>query len=140
MWHSLIFLQEALAHHWLSGENASDHDLLPEIRAYLAKARLRRGIEIVKLNNRIEALKIQEDDADESDVPADMQAAATGTLGGDESGGESNSGGKKGLAQLAKGAIFREVVLAKVREAKEQEKVAQVEKDAADKAARKHGD
>jgi calcium/calmodulin-dependent protein kinase I len=114
--------------------------LLPEIRAFLAKARLRRGIEIVKLNNRIEALKMQEDDADESDVPADAQAAASGVLGVDDNSGEGSSGGKKNLAQVAKGAIFREVVLAKVREAKEQEKVAQVEKDAADKAARRYGD
>jgi len=132
--------KEALAHRWLSGENATDHDLLPEIRAFLAKARLRRGIEIVKLNNRIEALKMQEDDADESDVPADAQAAASGVLGVDDNSGEGSSGGKKNLAQVAKGAIFREVVLAKVREAKEQEKVAQVEKDAADKAARRYGD
>ena len=41
--------------------------MLPEIRAYMAKARLRRGIEMVKLANRIEALKMQEDE--EEDVP-----------------------------------------------------------------------
>ncbi|EHL03610.1 putative Calcium/calmodulin-dependent protein kinase [Glarea lozoyensis 74030] len=32
----------------------------------MAKARLRRGIEIVKLANRIEALKMQEDEEDDS--------------------------------------------------------------------------
>jgi calcium/calmodulin-dependent protein kinase I len=132
-------LQEALAHCWLSGENASDHDLLPEIRAYLAKARLRRGIEIVKLTNRIEALKMQEDEVEDSDLPADAQAAVGGLPEG-ENAAEGSSGHKKSLTQVAKGAIFREVVLAKVREAKEQEKVAQVEKDAQDKAARRHHD
>ena len=137
--HTLTFLQQALAHHWLSGENASDHDLLPEIRAYLAKARLRRGIEIVKLTNRIEALKMQEDEAEESDVPSAVQAAV-GAFPSDENAAESSSSGKKSLAQAAKSAIFREVVLAKVREAKEQEKVAQVEKDAQDKAAKKYQD
>ena len=41
------------------------------------------------------------------------------------------------MSSLAKGAIFREVVLAKVREMKEQEKKLQVEKDAQDKAAKR---
>lgn len=135
----LKIAQEALAHRWLSGENATDHDLLPEIKAYLAKARLRRGIEIIKLTNRIEALKMQEDDTEESDVPSDAQATIGGFPGGEQP-AEGSSSGKKSLAQAAKGAIFREVVLAKVREAKEQEKTAQVEKDAQDKAGRKHPD
>lgn len=43
----------------------------------MAKARLRRGIEIVKLANRIESLKMQEDDIGEApgeaDVPADSK-------------------------------------------------------------------
>jgi calcium/calmodulin-dependent protein kinase I len=115
--------------------------LLPEIRAYLAKARLRRGIEIVKLANRIEALKMQEDEADvvpgESDVPADAEASAVGALSGDH---VESSGGKKGLGHIPKGAIFREVVLAKVREAKEQEEAAQVEKHAHDIAAQRSSD
>lgn len=128
-----------MAHHWLSGENASDHDLLPEIRAYLAKARLRRGIEIVKLSNRIEALKMQEDEVDESDIPSGSQAAP-GALGGDEQKAEPSSGAKRGLAHIARGAIFREVVLAKVKEAKEQEKTAQIEKDVQEKAARRQGE
>jgi calcium/calmodulin-dependent protein kinase I len=133
--HNLTTLQQALAHHWLSGENATDHDLLPEIKAYLAKARLRRGIEIIKLSNRIEALKMQEDEAEESDLPLDAQTAAEAATTDEGSAEGSSSSGRKSIAQAARGAIFREVVLAKVREAKEQEKVAQVEKDA--QAARK---
>ena len=85
----LTFPQEALQHRWLSGHTTTDHNLLPEIRAYMAKARLRRGIEIVKLANRIEALKMQEDDNDEvpgeSDVPADAKAAAGAALAGGSS-------------------------------------------------------
>jgi calcium/calmodulin-dependent protein kinase I len=141
----LTFPQQALAHPWLSGENASDHNLLPEIRAYMAKARLRRGIEIVKLANRIEALKMQEDEhddtEDQADVPADAKAAAGSALpDADHEGAEaktaggSHSGGKKSLSNIAKGAIFREVVMAKVREAKEQEHALQVEKEAQDRA------
>lgn len=143
--------KQALRHSWLSGENATDHNLLPEIRAYMAKARLRRGIELVKLANRIEALKIQEDESDEapgdSDVPADAKAAAgaalTGNAGASTPGlatstaAGSAPGSKRSLSKIAKGAIFREVVLAKVREMKESEKQLQVEKDAVENAKRK---
>lgn len=141
---------EALAHPWLSGETATDHNLLPEIRTYMAKARLRRGIGIVKLANRIESLKMQEDDIGEApgeaDVPADSKAAAGAALSGIDA-GESNKkspnadagdpGSKKTLKDLAKGAIFREVVLAKVREMKEQEKALEVEKQAHEKEAKR---
>jgi len=129
--------EQALQHVWLKGETASDHDLLPEIRSYMAKARLKRGIELVKLANRIEALKMQEDEEEDvpgaGDVPANVGESlgvALHTKGRSVSPGpgirtnESADGGrgqKKSLSKLAKGAIFREVVLAKVRELKEKE-------------------
>jgi calcium/calmodulin-dependent protein kinase I len=115
----------------------------------MAKARLRRGIEIVKLANRIEALKMQEDEQEdvpfEADVPADAKATAGAALSGEDTGlglGTSRSagsapGGKRTLSNIAKGAIFREVVLAKVREAKEQEQALQVEKEAQESAAKR---
>lgn len=113
----------------------------------MAKARLRRGIEIVKLANRIEALKMQEDELEDApgqaDVPADAKAAAGAALAGDDaSKGLATStspgpapGARRTLSNIARGAIFREVVLAKVREMKEAEKQAQMEKDAKGKAA-----
>lgn len=127
--------KQALKHVWLKGETATDHDLVPEIRAYLAKARLKRGIEIVKLANRIEALKMKEDEEEgvpgEADVPANSGEAAGEALTKKHRGVSSglptndapptNSGGKKRLSRMARGAIFREVVLAKVREMKENE-------------------
>ncbi|KAK4147709.1 kinase-like domain-containing protein [Dichotomopilus funicola] len=128
--------EQALAHPWLSGQNASDHNLLPEIRAYLTRARLRRGIEMVKLANRIEALKVQEEDPENSDMPKDAtdsgavsaeQASTAGAEGASASGGE---GGKRSLSKTIKGAIFREVVLAKVREMKEQEETLKVTEEA----------
>ncbi|KAI9736915.1 MAG: hypothetical protein M1818_005966 [Claussenomyces sp. TS43310] len=140
---------EALRHPWLSGENATDHNLLPEIKAYMAKARLRRGIEIVKLANRIESLKMQEDDIGEApgeaDVPADSKAAAgaalssgfAGESSSDAEGSGTGSSGKNRLRDVAKGAIFREVVLAKVREMKEKETALQVEKEAHEKEAKR---
>ncbi len=115
--------------------------MLPEIRAYVAKARLRRGIELVKLANRIEALKMREDDEGEApgeaDVPAGAEQAAGDALAGNTEGKSLNpkpslnpNKGAGRLSQIAKGAIFREVVLAKVREMKEQEARKEFEKQA----------
>ncbi|KAJ9629212.1 calcium/calmodulin-dependent protein kinase [Exophiala oligosperma] len=135
---------EALKHIWLTGETASEHDLLPEIRSYLAKMKLKRGIELVKLANRIDALKLQEDDAtdssDANDIPANAQNAA-GLAVKNQTRGVSPGRGlstneateKRSLSKAAKGAIFKEVVLAKVREMKDKEKtdklVAEVTKE-----------
>lgn len=131
-----LLLQRALAHPWLSGKNATDHNLLPEIRAYLTRARLRRGIEMVKLANRIEALKMQEEDPDNSDMPKDATLAAdqarhfSGANDSDSAGGA--EGGKRKLSKTIKGAIFREVVLAKVREMKEQEQTLKLTEEVAE--------
>jgi calcium/calmodulin-dependent protein kinase I len=126
--------------------------LLPEIRAYVAKARLKRGIELVKLANRIEALKMQEDDEEdvpgEADVPANAREAAGEAIAAHSNdkalttteGAPSASGSSKGpgrLSRIAKGAIFREVVLAKVREMKEQEAQKEFEKKVSEEAAKK---
>ncbi len=133
-------MQQALKHPWLSGENATDHNLLPEIKAFMAKARLRRGIELVKLANRIESLKIQEDDPDNTDMPADS------TLAADQSrmpkpGGTPPPGEKRSLSKTIKGAIFREVVLAKVREMRQQEQTLKVAEEVEKEVKRKsfHG-
>lgn len=124
---------EALKHRWLEGETASDHDLLPEIRSYMAKAKLKRGIELVKLANRIEQLKMQEeqeeiDDKDAADIPANAANAASVTISNNEKGVDtgrglvtSRSNENRSLSKAAKSAIFKEVVLAKVRDMKEKQ-------------------
>lgn len=125
--------QEALQHIWLTGETASEHDLLPEIRSYLAKMKLKRGIELVKLANRIDALKVREDeepnDPDANDIPANAQNAAglavKNHIRGVSPGrglATSEASEKRSLSNAAKSAIFREVVLAKVRDMKDKEK------------------
>ncbi|KAI0842925.1 calcium/calmodulin-dependent protein kinase 1 [Hypoxylon sp. FL0890] len=134
--------QQALRHPWLSGENATDHNLLPEIRAYMAKARLRRGIELVKLANRIEALKIQEDDPENPDFQAESVAAAgKAQLSAGKAVSPKGETGKGKLTRAMKGAIFREVVLAKVREMKEQEQTLKVKEEVEKEAKRRsfHG-
>ncbi|KAK7968994.1 Calcium/calmodulin-dependent protein kinase cmkA [Apiospora saccharicola] len=119
--------QQALDHIWLSGKNATDHNLLPEIKAYMAKARLKRGIEMVKLANRIEALKMQEDDPENPDLPQNPAVAASAAA----------ASGKDKLNKAVKGAIFREVVMAKVREMKEQEQTLKVKEEVEKEARRK---
>ncbi|KAF2217601.1 hypothetical protein CERZMDRAFT_115994 [Cercospora zeae-maydis SCOH1-5] len=123
--------KEALSDPWIAGKGATDHNILPEIKAYMATAKLKRGIELVKLANRIEALKMQEDEeeeaANDADMPADPLAAADQAVRarGDSSASLAVPGGdpqrKRSLSKLAKSAIFREVVLAKVREMKAEE-------------------
>ncbi|RPB13766.1 Pkinase-domain-containing protein [Morchella conica CCBAS932] len=127
---------EALKHTWLKGETASDKDILPEIKSYMAKARLRRGVEMVKLANRIEALKLREDDqeaGETSDIPSNTaQAACEGITSAtarvpppqEE---EEELKGARRLSRAARTAIFREVVLAKVREMKAEEEIKAVE-------------
>lgn len=114
--------QRALQHPWIAGKVATDHNLLPEIKAYMAKARLRRGIEMVKLANRIEALKMQEDEEQASDIPTAGEAVR-GQAG---SNAEALASGKAKLNRAAKSAIFREVVLAKVREMRAAEETTKV--------------
>ncbi|OTA86779.1 hypothetical protein M434DRAFT_81829 [Hypoxylon sp. CO27-5] len=133
--------QQALKHPWLSGENATDHNLLPEIKAYMAKARLRRGIELVKLANRIEALKLQEDDPENPDFQDDSVAGQAKSSAGKPASPKEESSGKGKLTRAMKGAIFREVVLAKVREMKEQEQTLKVKEEVEKEAKRRsfHG-
>ena len=138
--------EEALRDVWLSGKTATDFNLLPEFRAYMAKARLKRGIEIIKLANRIEALRMQEDDETDTpgqaDIPANSGEMAgqvltqKGTAAGHGLPTSDEPKEKKSLSKLAKGAIFREVVLARVREEKEKTEREKAERLAEENARR----
>jgi calcium/calmodulin-dependent protein kinase I len=121
---------EALRDPWIAGRGATDYNLLPEIKAYIARARLKRGVELVKLANRIEALKMQEDEEEdvpqEADMPVDARKAAEeaidhhhpqhagsglGATGGLAPPTDKEPARKRSLSKLAKSAIFREVSL-----------------------------
>ncbi|POS87812.1 Protein kinase-like (PK-like) [Erysiphe pulchra] len=132
--------KRALKHSWIIGGSATDHNILPEIKAYMAKARLRRGIEIVKLANQIEALKLQVDEADDPDVPSNAKSAAVAALNGPTDASSTKpatSTDRPPLTRDVKASIFREIVLAKVREMKEVERRIQVERDAQINAAKR---
>lgn len=108
--------------------------MLPEIKAYMAKARLRRGIEMVKLTNRIEALKMVDDDPENPDLPANPEISPEAKAMAALTPGQS---GKAKVSRAMKGAIFREVVLAKVREMKEQEQTLKVTEEVEKEERRK---
>ncbi|KAK6533143.1 hypothetical protein TWF281_007297 [Arthrobotrys megalospora] len=110
---------EALHHIWLKGETATEHDILPELKQFLARARLKRGVELVRLSNRIQALRLQQDanSDDQDDVPEQAGDAAASAPGAPPV----SSGGARRLSRAARSAIFREVVLAKVRDMKTQQ-------------------
>jgi calcium/calmodulin-dependent protein kinase I len=105
--------QQALKHRWLTGANATDKDLVKDLRSRQVRARFRVGIQRVQLAKRIEALKNQEPDADhDEDMPRNASQAATEAYA---------SKGMGPLTKKLKGDIFRAVVLAKAREMKANE-------------------
>ena len=135
--------EEALQDVWLTGKTATDFDLLPEFRAIMAKARLKRGINVIKLANRIEALKMQDPEDEDGtlsqpDIPADSAEMAGQKLAkkGTSAGLQTSNTGKKSLSNVARGAIFREVVFAKVREEKEKAEREKEARAAEEKARR----
>jgi len=122
--HDRATSSKALRDPWISGVGATDHNLLPEIKAYMARSRLKRGVELVKLANRIESLKMQEDEEEDqpesADMPADPKKAAREAqdahahMGGSAGGGlkppeDHDLPRKRSMSKLAKSAIFREV-------------------------------
>lgn len=113
----------------MTGLTASDHDLVKELRSRRIKARLRLGVERVKLAKRIDDLKHEEEGGD-GDFPDDASSAADEALGSEESASAVTSGQSR-LSKAVKGDIFRAVVMAKTREMKEQKETETVEKTAA---------
>jgi calcium/calmodulin-dependent protein kinase I len=105
---------------------------------------------MIKLANRIEALKQQEDFSEDTpgggDVPAQaLEAAGEALAAGDFSTGLNPADNKTAahtkpkLSRIARGAIFKEVVLAKVREEKEAQKQRELEEKAAALSMSKKG-
>lgn len=120
--------QQALSHTWLSGQTATDHDLLPELRrAREARAKLKHAILAVSLKKRIAALKTDENDS-ESDEMGDAEEGIPGP-----------SGDKKSTLirdRVKDGAVFREVVLGAVRDKKAKEEAEAAEKELEEAAKR----
>lgn len=94
--------------------------MLPELRrAKEAREKLKHAILAIKLQKRIAKLKVEESDSDSSDM-GDAEAAIPGFSRSTGSGSSGASGDKKPSLKdkMKDGAVFREVVMAKVREEK----------------------
>lgn len=140
-----------MRHIWLSGENATEHDLLPELRrAKEARAKLKKAILAIQLQKRIARLRHEAGDGsddDDNDLQDAAQNVETSGLAkafsgvSVSSGGSSSSGDSKkpSLRDTVKsGAVFREVVLAKVREEKAKKEAAlQTDDDLVQEARRR---
>ena len=78
-------VQQALNHLWLSGKSdATDHDLLPEIKSFRARSRFRRIIEKIKLQARIQKLREQEGDPENSDLSEIFREVAFAKIADEE--------------------------------------------------------
>lgn len=124
-----------MKHTWLSGQTATEHDLLPELRrAKEARMKLKHAILAVSLQKRIAKLKTEESDP-ESEEMGDAAAAVPGA----GIFGASGSGEKKTTLadKLKGGAVFREVVLAKVREEKAKKESLQTDEELVQEARRR---
>ncbi|KAK5990316.1 Calcium/calmodulin-dependent protein kinase [Cladobotryum mycophilum] len=109
--------EEAMSHTWLSGQTATDHNLLPEIEAFRRRSRLRRAIEIVKLQNRINKLKESEEDPENSEM-------------GDVHGDEKKDSNKDGARLHALGLFA-------LREAKQKQETKTMEEEMEKEAKRR---
>jgi len=90
---------------------------------------------MVKLANRIEALKMRADDPEE-DLPANTGNAATEGVSSAGQSASTSGGSARRLSKAARSAIFREVVLAKVRELKDEEAKQMAERTLTEKSRR----
>lgn len=135
------FKQEALGHIWLSGQNATDHDLLPELRrAREARAKLKHAILAVSLKKRIAALKTEESDSESSEM-GDAEDSVPGAVpAGTTTPAATGTGEKKSNLirdRVKDGAVFREVVLGAVRDKKAKEEAAAAEKQMLEEAKKR---
>ena len=104
-----------MKHTWLSGETATDHNLLPELQAFRSRQRLKRAIEVIKLRNRIKSLKDKDEDPEDSDFADD-----------DDKGG-------------AEGSRLQALGLFALKEAKAKQESLQVEETIEKEARRRSG-
>ncbi|KAG4302220.1 hypothetical protein PCK1_001492 [Pneumocystis canis] len=106
--------KDALKHKWITGNNATNINLLPSVKPEInARKQLRHAIESVRLENRIKALKM-ETDSDEFDT--DERPTSEESL--------ISSDGSKSIDKITHSTekpkrisadVFSEVVLAKLR-------------------------
>lgn len=113
--HRRLTSAQALNHSWLSGLTATDHDIAETLKKRRIKTRMRLAIERVRLANRIESIRRQQEGED-TDIPSNSEQAADHALQ-TPIGAEKTT--EEGMSRAQKADILRTVVLAKAKEEKE---------------------
>ncbi|ODA82881.1 hypothetical protein RJ55_01390 [Drechmeria coniospora] len=110
--------KQAMGHIWLTGKNATEHDLVPELlKARELRRKFKHAILAASLKKRIADLKDAESDSD-NDMKDAEDAIPEGAADLQPKSGESSK--QVSLKdKLKDGALFREVVLAKVKDEKQ---------------------
>ena len=125
--HRRLTSEQALHHSWLTGLTATDHDLVKTLRSRRIKTRMRLAIERVRLANRIESIRRQqEEEAD--DIPSNAESAADQALQSPEGAAKTKP---DEMSRAQKADILRRVVLAKAQEEKAMQETRQIEQHAA---------
>ena len=124
--HRRLTSQQALSHSWLTGLTATDHDLVKTLRSRRIKTRMRLAIERVRLANRIESIRRQQEEED-PDFPSNSERAADEALQTPDGAAKSKEGH---MSRAQQADILRNVVLAKAREEKEIQETKEMEQHA----------
>lgn len=130
--------KQAMADVWITGKTATEDDLLPAVKAgFNARKKFKRAIELVRLNNRLKALEVSDNEEDGADVSigaakahvADgshttdllaVPAEASSTAGDhhrDRPSSRTSTHSAHSRRFRSNSEVFAEVVKAKVREA-----------------------
>lgn len=124
-----------MSHIWLSGKNATDYDLLPELKkAREARAKLKHAILAVSLQKRISKLKVEESDS-ESDM-GDAEGESGGASTGPGAVAEKKPSGNL-KKKIKEGVAFQEVVRASLLAAQQKKEALEVDQELEKEAKRR---
>ncbi|KND94991.1 Calcium/calmodulin-dependent protein kinase [Tolypocladium ophioglossoides CBS 100239] len=130
--------QQALGHIWLTGQNATEHDLVPpeDRERRKVRQRFKHAVLAASLKKKIEDLKGDAGSDDDNEMRDAEQAVAPGNSS--ESLPQGSSASKPvSLRDSVKSGVFMEVVLAKVKDEKQKEEARKAEQELEQEARRR---
>ncbi|KAJ6446311.1 calcium/calmodulin-dependent protein kinase [Purpureocillium lavendulum] len=117
--------KQALGHIWLTGQNATEHDLVPELlKTRELRRKFKHAVLAASLKKRIADLK----DAD-SDSDNEMRDAEQAIPGASSESLPKVEAKPVSLKDKMGGAMFREVVLAKLKDEKQKKEALEVDQE-----------
>lgn len=128
--------QQALGHIWLTGQNATEHDLVPELlERRKVRQRFKHAVLAASLKKKIADLKKDAGSDEDNEMRDAEQAVAPGTSA--ESLPQGSSGSKPSLRDTVKSGAFVQVVLAKVKDEKQKQEALEVDQELEQEARRR---